>query len=43
MVTAAAYAAGEAALSFTTIVALWCTLAFARGGGRDRGSKRPAC
>lgn len=41
MVTAAAYAPGEAALSSTTIVALWFTLAFERGGGRNLGFKLP--
>jgi hypothetical protein len=41
MVTAAAYAPGEAALSSTTIVALRFTLAFERGGGRNLGFKLP--
>jgi len=41
MVTAAAYAPGEATLSSATIVALWFTLACAPAGGRNLSSKRP--
>jgi hypothetical protein len=42
MVTAEAYAPGEAALSSPTIVALWFTLALERGRGRNLGFRLPS-